>query len=157
MLVEVHICSLIVYHYMTSEWFACLILYIFCPAQILLEQHLIEVKFGKTADTRFSKIQTLVVLLYKKKKRKKKRSHFEPKEYCKNVVNVLKGMFQFSTGCRTASEECCWLVHCLLIRQFVSVLCVSKHTHVQNCPSYGSLGKMLQRTCELVLFLKHLF
>ncbi len=53
---------------MTSEWFACLILYIFCPAQILLEQHLIEVKLGKTADTRPSKNQTLVVLLLKQRR-----------------------------------------------------------------------------------------
>ncbi len=73
-----------------------------CPAQILLEQHLIEVKLGKTADTRPSKIQTLVVLLLNFKKT----SHFEPKESGENVVDVLKGMFQFSTGCRT--------VHCLL-------------------------------------------
>ncbi len=107
---------------MTSEWFACLIRYIFCPAQILLEQHLIEVKLGKTADTRPSKNQTLVVLLLKQ------RRHILSLKNPVSVFDVLKGMFQFSTGCRT--------VHRLLIPQSVSVLCVSEHTHVQNCTQY---------------------
>ncbi len=100
MLVEVHICSLIVYHYMTSEWFACLILYIFCPAQILLEQHLIEVKFGKTADTRFSKIQTLVVLLYIKKKKKKKKK----KDVILSLKNTVRMLSMFLKECSSSAQ-----------------------------------------------------